>query len=341
MKFEIVGKLEKPKSDKIKFYEETTSENGWMTRTLKFNIKSGNNTFLMDIRDGRTMNEDNAIIFSMIKKDDKYENVQFLHRDKEQYIPQLAEFKKSVIKFSNDAKLEFATQYDFALAIKDLIENPDFKDAMFKVVGDVEYTIYQDKTYKKMIPKRIYVTNDTTPSATGLVDLLISENSFDDINFKENKTVLINGFVAQYDKKAKKELAYEQQIEYNFEKIHGKENANKAYNLLKSMFNISSDELYKLGFKVEFINGTEKVPFTLDMATDDEKTMVELGFITLEDLQKQYGFGKGSFISKVTATGLSQGYGNGKKETGKTLLDYQENAMSEDEIDNWIDDLPF
>ena len=45
-RFEITGKILKPKSEKIKFFEEKTSENGWMSRTLKFNVKSGDNTFL-------------------------------------------------------------------------------------------------------------------------------------------------------------------------------------------------------------------------------------------------------------------------------------------------------
>ena len=104
-KFEIVGKLLKPKSEKIMFFEEKTSDNGWMSRVLKFNVKSGDNTFLMEIRDGRSNDESKAMIYSSIKKEDgKYENVQFLHKDKEKYIPKLAEFKKSVIVFDKDTR---------------------------------------------------------------------------------------------------------------------------------------------------------------------------------------------------------------------------------------------
>ena len=330
-KFEIVGKLLKPKSEKIVFFEEKTSENGWMSRALKFNVKSGDNTFLMEIRDGRSNDESKAMIYSSIKKEDgKYENVQFLHKDKEKYIPKLAEFKKSVIVFDKDTRLEFATQYDMALALRDIIENEEYADTTFKVMGEVVYSRYEGKEYKKMIPTRVYVT-DQEEAAIGTVEMLFGEGAFDDSTFEDNKTAYINGYVANYDRKAKKHLAFSQQIEYDFEKIHG-ENADKAYNVMKRIFDVSGEELYKIGFKIEHVNGTTSVPFTIDMATDEEKEMMELGFITLEDLKSQYGSGKGSFVSKVVATGLAKGYGNGAVETGQTLADYQEEVSSEEDV---------
>ena len=330
-KFEITGKLMKAKSDKIAFFEEKTSEGGWNSRTLKFNVKSGNNTFLMEVRDGKSVDESKAMIYSTIKKEDgKYENVKFLHKDKEKYIPQLAEFKKSVIVFDRDNRLEFATQYDMALALKDIIENEEYANTTFKVVGDVVYSKYNGKEYKKMIPTRIYVT-DQEEEAVGTIDILFGEGAFDDSTFEENKIAYINGYVAQYDGKAKKQLGFSQQIEYNFEKIHG-ENSEKAYKVMKRIFNLSGDELSKIGFKVEHVNGTTSIPFTLDMATDEEREMVELGFMSEEDLKSQYGAGKGAFVSKVAATGLSKGYSNGAIETGQTLADYQEEVSTEEDI---------
>ena len=46
---------------------------------------------------------------------------------------------------------------------------------------------------------------------------------------------------------------------------------------------------------------------------------------------------KGSFVTKVEATGLAKGYGNGAMETGQTLADYQETVSSEDDIFNMFD----
>ena len=141
---------------------------------------------------------------------------------------------------------------------------------------------------------------------------------------------------ANYDSKAKKQLAFSQQIEYNFEKIHG-ENADKAYEVMKRIFDISGEELYKIGFKVNHINGTTSVPFRIEDATEEEREMVELGFMTIEDLKSQYGSGKGAFVTKIEATGLAKGYGNGAKETNQTLADYQEEVSSEDDIFNMFD----
>lgn len=329
-KFEVVGKILKPKSEKIKFFDETISDSGWMSRVLKFNVKSENSTFLMEIRDGRSKDDSKAMIYSSIKKDGKYENVQFLHKDKEKYIPNLAEFKKSVIVFDKDTRLEFATQYDMALALKDIIENPEYENMTFKVVGEFEHSRYEGKEYKKMIPTRIYIT-DEDESATGTIDILIGEGSLDDTSYEDNKTVFINGFVPQYDRKAKKQLAFAQLIEYNFSEVHG-ENADKAYKVMKNIFDITGEKVYKLGFKVKHINGTTSVPFSIEDATDEEREMVELGFMTEADLKSKYGAGKGDFVTKVIATGLAKNYGNGKIETNQTLEDYQEVVSSEDEV---------
>ena len=101
---------------------------------------------------------------------------------------------------------------------------------------------------------------------------------------------------------------------------------------MKRIFDVNGEDLHKIGFKVEHINGTTSVPFTIDMATDEEREMVELGFMTIEDLKSQYGSGKGGFVSKVEATGLAKGYGNGAMETGQTLADYQEEVSTEEDI---------
>lgn len=332
-KFEIIGKIVKPKSEKVKFFEEKTTDNGWMMRTLKFNVKSENNTFLMEVSDGRSKDDSKAMIYSSIKnKDGKYENIQFLHKDKEKYIKDLAEFKKSVIVFDKDNRLEFATQYDMALALKDIIENEEYANVTFKVVGEIEYSRYEGKEYKKMIPTRVYVT-DQEESATGTIDLMFDENSFDDSMYEDTKICYINGFVAQYDRKAKKQLAFSQQIEYNFEEVHG-EHADKAYKLLKDMLDVSGEELYKIGFKTKHINGTTSVPFTIEQATDEEKELIELGFMTLDELKSEYGVGTGSFVTKTMATGIARGYSKGIGETNQTLLDYQEKVSTDDEVDD-------
>ena len=209
-KFEIVGKLSKAKSDKIVFFEEKTSENGWLSRTLKFNVKSENNTFLMEVRDGRSKDDSKAFIYSSIKKEDgKYENVKFLHKDKEQYIPQLAEFKKSVIVFDKDNRLEFATQYDLALALKDIIENEEYADTTFKVVGDIVYSRYNGKEYKKMIPTRIYVT-DQEEVAAGTIEILFGEEAVDDTSYAPTYGVnLIVDAVLSKHKTTTKQLHFE------------------------------------------------------------------------------------------------------------------------------------
>ena len=151
--------------------------------------------------------------------------------------------------------------------------------------------------------------------------------------YEEKKTVLRNGYVEKYIREEKKKRGCIQQVEYNFQDVQ-EENADKAFSVMKKMWDISDEKWNKIGFKVKHINGTTSIPFNIEMATDEERDFLDLGFITLEDLEKQYGTGKGGFVNKIMATGLSKGFTNGATETELTLTDIQESVLAEDEIDD-------
>lgn len=60
--FSIVGKLSLPKeSDKFKNYEDNKYPSGWINRTLKFNITSGYNSFLNQVKGGKFEDEHNLV----------------------------------------------------------------------------------------------------------------------------------------------------------------------------------------------------------------------------------------------------------------------------------------
>ena len=251
MRFEIIGKIEKAKSDKITFFEEKVSDGGWISRALKFNVKSGNNTFLMEVRGGRSKDDSKALIYSTIKKEDgKYENVQFLHKDKEKYISKLAEFKKSVIVFDKDTRLDFATSYDFALALKDIVESEQYADVNFKVVGEVEYSKYNGKEYKKMIIMSLTLL---------IIIIAIVTILTKDMDFGAFKTVSVAGVSdksVMVDTLIKQEKVVKSQHESTLDEL---EQAKNQYEVSKKAFDNIDDS-------------------TIDMvldATKDEKYFIE------------------------------------------------------------------
>lgn len=107
--FEIIGTLHSINSDKIKGFESKTSDKGWNTKTLRFNVKSGSNNIMVQTKGGVKVIESNGKIkvdpeqkiYTRSKGDanNKGENIQipFADRKKEAVIESVAAFKKLVI----------------------------------------------------------------------------------------------------------------------------------------------------------------------------------------------------------------------------------------------------
>lgn len=111
--FEMIGRLSLPKeSEKFKPYEETGYDSGWFNRTLKFNVTSGFNTFLMQIKGGCFKNgkggnkTDQGLVYVTSKPSvDKNGNrvkgenftIPFKDRLTSKRLAEVAEFKKFVI----------------------------------------------------------------------------------------------------------------------------------------------------------------------------------------------------------------------------------------------------
>lgn len=107
--FEIVGSLVSINSDKLKGFESKTSEKGWNTKTCRFNVKSGSNMILCQVKgsvkviekDGKTKIDPDQMVYTRSKGDsnNKGENIQipFADRKKESVIENVATFKKFII----------------------------------------------------------------------------------------------------------------------------------------------------------------------------------------------------------------------------------------------------
>lgn len=106
--FEIIGTLHAINSDKLKGFESKTSDKGWNTKTLRFNVKSGSNNIMVQTKGGVKVIESNGKIkvdpeqkiYTRSKGvDGKGENIQipFADRKKEDVIESVAAFKKLII----------------------------------------------------------------------------------------------------------------------------------------------------------------------------------------------------------------------------------------------------
>lgn len=106
--FEIIGTVHAINSDKLKGFESKTSDKGYNTKTCRFNVKSGSNTIMCQVKggvhvvesNGKTKVDPNEKVYTRSKGvDGKGENIQipFADRKKEDVIESVAAFRRLII----------------------------------------------------------------------------------------------------------------------------------------------------------------------------------------------------------------------------------------------------
>lgn len=151
--FEIIGSLVAINSDKLKGFESKTSDNGYNTKTCRFNVKSGTNMIMVQTKgtvkviekDGKIKVSPDQVIYSRSKGDanNKGENIQipFADRKKESVIENVAAFKKLIIddEIKDDRNKIWAIRK--ALANGDSLTDEQFKFLGVTTVDEAEETI--------------------------------------------------------------------------------------------------------------------------------------------------------------------------------------------------------
>lgn len=374
IRFNMVGNLIVAKdSDKHKAFEDKMTDKGGVFRTLRLNMKCGNDFFSPQIKgflnsakrnsDG-TLNVNDSDVYSLEQDlEGKYNSIKFKYKDKDKHMNDLAEFKKMVFVNDNE-RYEFCNEFDFSEFVHSELKSGKFDNAKFRVVGEIEYTSWfnektnQEQTFTNYSVNRIYVVpDDTEEEATANIEMYVTEDCINEDRLEEN-LLIVNGYIPQYDSKKKADIGFYKSIEYPLN-AEG-ELAEKKTKVIKRLLvdNFDENQLCKIGFKVDLINRREELEFNEDMLSDDEKEMVELGLMDIEDLKLQYGGGMGNRIEKMSVNGIGRGYSKGAipceltieqlmkkadEEKPKQEVNVDLNGNSDDDDLNIFadDDLPF
>jgi hypothetical protein len=186
-------------------------------------------------------------------------------------------------------RYEFIHEYDAVVFAASVLEY--YKDHKFRITGRVEYNHYNDKFYRKFKPELIeIVESDTKPQLRATMDIFFTKDSVDEADFKEEKKIYINGYVVDYDSNAKKDAFFPQQFILNAQKIdlENKDHVGRL-DFLRSKFNVKGKGVYHLQWYVNIFRGADKVEFTYDDLTAQQKEAIEFGLNTVEDFEPKGG----------------------------------------------------
>lgn len=324
--FVMTGKLNLSEGGKKPAFEDFLTDSGCNIRTLRLNMKCGDDFFNLQIKsfmndakrksDG-TLNVDNSTIYTILDNDGKYESTSFKYKDKSKYEDKVAEFRKYVF-VDGDERIECINPFDYSMCLYEIFKSDGYEDTVFTVRGDIEYTKYKGKdgierTYTNYNVNRIYVASpDAEEKAVANMELYITQDCIDDADVLETGTFKVMGYVPQYLSKKKAEYGYYQLFEYPLNAEGDK--IEKKYNVIRKLLlnNFEDNELCKMGFKVNLINRIKKVDFDVDtMITDDERDLLEFGIITKSELEAKYGQGNGGRETKIEIEGITRNYTTG------------------------------
>lgn len=338
--FTIVGKLGIGKeTDKFKPFENKNNGRGWNSQRLSFYIKNDINFANLEISGGYS--DSKPVVYSYTKGDSnkKGEAIQIpwnKRKDKD-IIDTIAEFRKNVIVLDENNRIEVLSGYDFAEEVYNIIKSDEYKDCLWRINGDVVTNEWNGKFYTKFVPSRIYkVDSDEEHISEGVLEFHFGEGCIDDQYETLNK-LFIKGYTREYDGTRKKEIGIPlEPIEVSFANVKP-ELKERVYQKYKQLFTVEDEGFKKIGLKVNYISGAEDIEFSEDMLDDEQKEMIELGFITLEEIKKEMGSGKSNFNNITRVSGLAKGYSKGAMDTGFTLKDYLLDVDNNEEDD--MDDL--
>ena len=213
---------------------------------------------------------------------------------------------EAAIEASKKKHKIFITAIDFVKWLDKVTSNEKTKDWIWKVTGEVEYSYSKGNWYRNFVPRRVYhVDPATEQQCIGTIKTFFTE----DCVSEDDNTYYFNTYTQYYDQQCKKNCFTPAPI--SIPKTHP-----KAKGFAKLLGKAEGDEVREFGINVFYINGAQKVEITEDMLSDEQKELLELNMITMDDIRRELGDSVyGDKKTETRAEAVARGYTSGSKET--------------------------
>ena len=200
----------------------------------------------------------------------------------------------------------FITAIDFVKWLDKVTSNEKTKDWIWKVTGEVEYSFSKGNWYRNFVPRRVYhVDPATEQQCVGTIKTFFTE----DCVSEDDNAYYFNTYTQYYDQQCKKNCFTPAPI--SIPKTHP-----KAKGFAKLLGKAEGDEVREFGINVFYINGAQRVEITEDMLSDEQKELLEMNMITMDDIRRELGDTVyGDKKTETRAEAIARGYTSGSKET--------------------------
>lgn len=227
---------------------------------------------------------------------------------------------KEALAYSETKRHTFITEYDFASYLNTLVNSNNIKNKKFLIRGNINITEYEGKFYTHYQPQKIYLAaDDTECKSEGTYTVCFDENCIDDGSLEDKGVHILNTYTFNYDSQRKTNIPCPVTLSLP---VGADDKAKKLSALLLRNFVVDGSDnvpVKELGVRVNIIDGAEKLELTEDMLTENERDLLLLGEITMEELIRErggnvYGDRKRDWV----VVGFARGWAKGAQPTAYT-----------------------
>jgi hypothetical protein len=326
--FSFVGKISRKKENA---FVEKKFDSGWLINELNLTMTCGDNIQFLRASGGMwdekhaSKNEVKTYKYNKDGKDEPI-TIKWEDRTNPEITATIANYRtytvdteisadrkiaeesgdKAAIEASKKKHKIFITAIDFVKWLDKVTSNEKTKDWIWKVTGEVEYSYSKGNWYRNFVPRRVYhVDPETEQKCIGTMNTFFTGDcvSEDDNGF------YLNTYTQYYDQQCKKNCFTPAPM--TIPKTHPKANG-----FAKLFGKAEDEEVRELGVNVVYINGAQKVEITEDMLSDEQKELLDMNMITMDDIRKELGNTVyGDKKTETRAEAIARGYTSGSKET--------------------------
>jgi hypothetical protein len=351
--FSFVGKIRKLKNNG---YEEREFSGGLIKKTIRFQMVCGDSTQFMDVS-ALVWKDDRKNLIRTYKNVDggKPEklDVKWADRFNPDIINSVVGYRRFVIdtdtfahrkeleesgltvefEASQKKRKEFLHAADFEDYLCKVLNNEKSKDMVFKATGNIEFSYSEKKNqfYRNFVPQKIYRVEDNAEQmCSGSMKLYFTDGAVDDSMAEDAGKILFSAYAQYYDTNIKANAFTPMAL------VIGSD-APKAKGFKRLFGKAEDGEVKELGVTVNFINGAQRVAITMDMLSDEQKELIELGMTTLEAIREELGGNVyGDRVTETRLVGLMKGYSSGVKDTV-----YNSDELTKKPVKVLEDEVPF
>lgn len=256
---------------------------------------------------------------------------------------------EAALEESNKKRKVFLTEYDYTEFLNKVISSGKLEGKVFKVLGDIVWSEYNGKIYKKLSPTRIYLMDENEPqTSTGQIGVFYNKESLDSASFETDKKHYINGFIRNYDGQRKEVIACPIQLVVDGSKEG--EKVEKFVKVMEKQFTVEDSSWKEFGVKVKLLDGAQKAEITEDMLTDFQKEMLELEAITMDEIRKEIGGDVyGEKVQEMIIVNVAKGFTKGRKDSvyvdsdfvikEKEVVEQKQAKPEVEDVSDLLDDL--